>query len=361
VLERVSKVLGANHFMVARMASSGRLSDEEWERRNRRNKRLDWRDYEWVRDRCPTCEEVGAQTDTRLDLQMDGLELQRTRISGVTASMGTIEDKTMAEGRFILPHEVDHPAMVCVIGKDVREKFFFGTDPVGKTLAIRGVRFRVVGMEAPRGSMFGESFDNVVYIPLTTFGRVFGRRQGLQIHGLATTRESFPGTIEDARLTMRNRHKLRYKDDDDFGLVNVDEVNQDVDQFTGSIAMVVTPITLISLVVGGIVVMNIMLVSVNERTFEIGLRKAIGARRKEILVQFLIESALLCILGGILGLLLASGLAWLIGATTPLPMTITIGYVLLAVFVSGTVGVLAGLYPAWRASKLDPVVALSRL
>ena len=203
VLERVSKVLGANHFMIARMASSGRLSDEEWERRNRRNKRLDWRDFEWVEERCPTCEEVGAQTDTRLDLQMDGLELQRTRISGVTASMGTIEDKTMAEGRFILPHEVDHPAMVCVIGKDVREKFFFGTDPVGKTLAIRGVRFRVVGMEAPRGSMFGESFDNVVYIPLTTFGRVFGRRQGLQIHGLAASRESFPGTIEDARLTSR--------------------------------------------------------------------------------------------------------------------------------------------------------------
>ena len=361
VLERVSKVLGANHFMIARMASSGRLSDEEWERRNRRNKRLDWRDYEWMLARCGTCEEVGAQANTNLDLQMDGLELQRTRILGVTASMGAIEDKTIAEGRFILPHEVEHPAMVCVIGKDVKDKFFPVTEAIGKELLVRGVRFKIVGIEAPRGSMFGDSFDKVVYMPITTYGRLFGRRQGIQIHGLATSREAFPDTIEDARLTMRNRHKLRYKDDDDFGLVNVDEVNQDVDQFTGSIAMVVTPITLISLVVGGIVVMNIMLVSVNERTFEIGLRKAIGARRKEILIQFLVESALLCILGGVLGLLVASGLSWLIGVATPLPMTITPGYVLLAVFVSGTVGVLAGLYPAWRAAKLDPVVALSRL
>jgi putative ABC transport system permease protein len=159
---------------------------------------------------------------------------------------------------------------------------------------------------------------------------------------------------------MRGRHRLRYRDDDDFGLVNTDEVNHDVDQFTGGIAMVVTPITLISLLVGGIVVMNIMLVSVNERTFEIGLRKAVGARRREILVQFLVESALLCALGGVLGLLLSAALAGLIGATTPIPMRVTTGYVALALLVSGSVGIVAGIYPAWRASRLDPVVALTK-
>ncbi len=360
VVERVSKVLGANHFMIARMASSGRISDEEWERRDRRNKRLELRDYDWIKERCGECQDVGAQADTAIDLRHAGQELLRTRITGVTASMALIEDKTIAHGRFILPHEVDHPAFVCVIGTDVRKKFFPATDPLGKTLPINGLPMRIVGVEAARGSMFGQSFDNIVYIPLTTWGRIFGRQRSIQIHGLAPSREELPAAIEEARAQMRGRHRLRYRDDDDFGLVNVDEVNRDVDQFTGGIAMVVTPITLISLLVGGIVVMNIMLVSVNERTFEIGLRKAVGARRREILVQFLVESALLCALGGLLGLLLSAALAELIGATTPIPMRVTTGYVVLALLVSGSVGIVAGIYPAWRASRLDPVVALTK-
>jgi len=360
VVERVSRVLGANHFMIARMASSGRISDEEWERRDRRNKRLEVRDYDWIKERCGECLEIGAQADTGIDLRHAGQELLRTRIAGVTASMALIEDKTMAQGRFILPHEVEHPALVCVIGTDVRNKFFPATDPLGKTLPINGLPLRIVGVEAARGSMFGQSFDNIVYIPLTTWGRIFGRQRSIQIHGLASSRELLPVAIEEARTQMRGRHRLRYKDDDDFGLVNVDEVNRDVDQFTGGIAMVVTPITLISLLVGGIVVMNIMLVSVNERTFEIGLRKAVGARRHEILVQFLVESALLCALGGLLGLLLSAALAELIGATTPIPMRVTAGYVALALLVSGSVGIVAGIYPAWRASRLDPVVALTK-
>ena len=360
VVERVSKVLGANHFMIARMASSGRISDEEWERRDRRNKRLDLSDYDWIRERCGECLDIGAQADTGIDLRHGGQELLRTRIAGVTASMAIIEDKTLAEGRFILPHEVDHPAFVCVIGRDVKEKFFPATSPLGKILPVNGLPLRIVGVEAARGAMFGQSFDNIVYIPLTTWGRIFGRRRSIQIHGLASSQESFPAAIEEARTQMRGRHRLRYRDDDDFGLVNTDEVNHDVDQFTGGIAMVVTPITLISLLVGGIVVMNIMLVSVNERTFEIGLRKAVGARRREILVQFLVESALLCALGGVLGLLLSAALAELIGATTPIPMRVTAGYVALALLVSGSVGIVAGIYPAWRASRLDPVVALSK-
>jgi putative ABC transport system permease protein len=180
----------------------------------------------------------------------------------------------------------------------------------------------------------------------------------MQIHGKSATQLQL--TIEDARVALRNYHKLIGSEEDDFGVVNTEELSGQIDEFTGAIALVVTPITLISLVVGGIVVMNIMLVSVTERTFEIGLRKALGARRKQILLQFLIESALLCAFGGVLGLLLATGVSWLITTLTPITMTITVVYVVLAIGFSSVIGLIAGIYPAFKASRLDPIVALTR-
>jgi putative ABC transport system permease protein len=360
MIERISKVLGVNHVMIARMAGVGRISDEEWERRDRRNPRLKWDDYYWVAGHCPTCLEVGAQRNSRVDLKNEGEELYGVQLAGVTANMDLIEDKTIAEGRFLLPHEVEHPALVCVIGTDVKDRLFGEQNPLGRTLKVRGVEFRIVGVEAKRGSMLGQSFDRQMYIPISSFERLYGRSGSLQIHGLAPGRERFETTLDEARIAMRVHHKLWGNEEDDFGLVNVGDVNQEIDQFTGAIAMVVTPVTLISLVVGGIVVMNIMLVSVNERTFEIGLRKAVGARRREILIQFLVESALLCAIGGVLGLLTASAIAGAIRAGTSVPMVITIPYVILALLVSSVVGILAGIYPAWRASRLDPVIALSR-
>ena len=159
---------------------------------------------------------------------------------------------------------------------------------------------------------------------------------------------------------MRNKHGLKGNEEDDFGVVNVEELNNQIDQFTGSIAAVVVPITLITLVVGGIVVMNIMLVSVTERTFEVGLRKAVGATKKQILLQFLIESAILCALGGVLGLLLAWGVTQLITTLASITMTITIGYILLAIVVSTVIGMIAGIYPAFKAARLDPILALTQ-
>jgi len=360
VIERVSKVLGVNHFMIARMAGSGNITEEQWEKMDRRNKRIDWLDIDWVGGHCDSCAEVGAQANQRQDLKSGDQELLGTRIAGVTANLGVIEDKTMEEGRFLLPYEVEHAKSAVVLGMDVRDKFFLGREAIGQTLKIRGVDFRVVGVEAKRGSMFGQSLDTLAYIPITTFRRMYGTRPNLQLHGLAPSDDRFQDTIDDARVALRTRRKLRGNAEDNFGLVNVGEVKGQVDQFTGAIAMVVTPITLISLVVGGIVVMNIMLVSVNERTFEIGLRRALGARRREILVQFLIESAVLCAIGGVLGLLLAAVLSGVVSKTTPVPMTITSGYILLSLAVSSVVGIVAGIYPAWRASRLDPVIALSR-
>src|SRR5215510_3528563 len=360
VVTAVSKMLGVNHFMIARFAFQGRRTPEQWERAMRRNKRLYIEDYEWLRDNCKSCLEVGATAGASVNLKHNGHETFFTNIMGVTANMVDIEDKTIAEGRFIAPHEVDHSALVCVIGAEVKEKLFEGRDPIGQTLKIQNAPMTVIGVEEKRGTFMGQSMDNHLYIPLLTFGHLFGRRQSLAIHGKASGIDTFPYTIDEARMVMRNRHKLIGEEEDTFGLVNTGDLRGSIDQFTGAIALVVTPITLLSLLVGGIVVMNIMLVSVTERTFEIGLRKAVGARRKQILVQFLIESSLLAAVGGALGLLLAAGVSWGISALTSFPMTITIWYILLSLSVSGGIGLIAGIYPAYKASRLDPIVALSK-
>jgi putative ABC transport system permease protein len=360
VVEKVEKVLGTNHFMMARMAFSGRMSDEDFERANRRNKRLEWEDYEWLRDNCTYCAEVGAQQAAQTDLKQDAVEFPGCLVFGSTANMADIEDKTIEEGRFITADEVQRSALVVVLGGDIKDKFFPNVDPIGKMLKVRGMPMRVVGVEEKRGAFFGDSFDRHIYIPVTTHMQIFGRgRDGLQLHGKAKMRETFHATIEDARTAMRNKHKLKGNDEDDFGVVNVEELNNQVDQFTSSIAMVVVPITLITLVVGGIVVMNIMLVSVTERTFEVGLRKAVGATRKQILMQFLIESGVLCALGGVIGLLLAAGACWLITTMAGITMTITIAYILMALIVSSVIGMIAGIYPAFKAARLDPIVALT--
>jgi putative ABC transport system permease protein len=360
VMEKVTAILGTNHFMIARMASHGNISEEEWEKRNRRNKRLEIEDYEWVRERCVACTEVGAQFQRQVDLSHEGEKMYGTQVQGCTANMVSIEEKTIAEGRFFLQPEVDTAAEVVVIGNDIRDKFYPSVDPIGRTLSVRGIPLRIVGIEEKRGSMFGQSLDNQAYIPLTTYRKIFGGRQSLQIHGKAPTREQFQLAIEDARMALRDKHKLKGSEEDDFGLVNTGELGNEVDSITGGIAMVVTPITLISLIVGGIVVMNIMLVSVTERTFEIGLRKALGATRKQVLLQFLIESSFLTTFGGVLGLLLAFGIVWLISATTPVTMTVTIVYIFLSLAVSGGIGVISGVYPAFKASRLDPIAALAR-
>ena len=358
VVDKMQKVLGSNHFMMARMAFHGRLSDEEFERVNRRNTRINWDDYEWVRDHCRSCSEVGAQVQGQADLKQEGVEFPGALVFGSTANMVDIEDKTIESGRFISNDEVVRSAMVVVLGGDIKEKFFPHVDPIGKTLKVRGLPMRVVGVEEKRGSFFGDSFDRQVYIPISTHLQMFGRN-GLQIHGKARSRENFQESIEDARVAMRIKRRLNGNEEDDFGVVDVEAINNQIDEFTGSIAMVVIPITLITLVVGGIVVMNIMLVSVTERTFEVGLRKAVGATRRQILLQFLIESALLCALGGIIGLLIAWGITALITALASITMTITIGYIILALGVSSVVGMIAGIYPAFKAARLDPILALT--
>lgn len=359
VIDKVSKVLGTNHFMITRMASTQRMTDEEFERKNRMNKDILWDEYEYVRAHCKFCSEVGAEMLSNADLGQNGIEMPSTQIQGITANFDVMEDKTISDGRFITEEEVSRSAPVCVIGSDVAEKFFPVGSPIGHTVKVHGIPLTVVGVEEKRGSFLGNSMDRHLYMPITLYGQMFSRTGGLQLHGKAASKETFQLAIEEATLLLRNKRQILGSDEETFSLVNTDEFNSQMDQFTGAIAAVVVPITMIILVVGGIVVMNIMLVSVTERTFEVGLRKALGATRKQILLQFLIESALLCVVGGLIGLLLAFGVTQLIAALAGMTMTITAFYLIISVLVSSIIGIVAGLYPAWKAARLDPIVALT--
>jgi len=361
VSTQIQKVLGTNHFMIARMAFSGKMSDEAFELANRRNKKPTWEEYEYLRANCKNCSEIGAQLNGNVDLSENGVEMPAVTINGVTANFVEIEDKTIIEGRFFSEEEVNRSAKICVIADDVREKYFANSSAIGKTVKVRGNTLTIIGVEDKRGQLPGSNFNRAIYIPVTLSKQIFGiGENGLQIHGKGRTEETFDAAIEETKLLMRNRRGLVGSEADNFGFVNTKELGGQIDQFTNTIAAVVVPITLIILVVGGIVVMNIMLVSVTERTFEVGLRKALGATRKQILLQFLIESALLCVVGGIIGLILASGVTQIITLIFGITMSITITYIVLSVGVSSIIGIVAGLYPAWKAARLDPIVALTK-
>ncbi|RPJ56305.1 MAG: FtsX-like permease family protein [Acidobacteria bacterium] len=355
----VSKALGSNTFILARFAHTGSMTDEEWERMWRRNKAPNLEDLDFLRARCPACAEIAAEMGATHNTYFANQEMLDSQIRGVTANMVYLTDLTVEEGRFFSDSEEEHSTFVGVIGTDIKEKFFQNVDPVGQIIKVQNYPVRIVGVLEKMGSVFGNSLDNVVYVPIGAFYKMFGGRRQLAFRGKSTTRDNFDTAVDQVRVAMRARRHLRPNEDDDFGLITTDDINNSVDAFTGAIAMVVTPITLISLLVGGIVVMNIMLVSVTERTFEIGLRKALGARRTDIIYQFLIEAFFLAASGGAVGLGLAFVGATIIENTTPIPMTITLAYIVLSLGVSGGIGVIFGLYPAVKASRLDPIVAIS--
>jgi len=281
-------------------------------------------------------------------------------VLGAGANLPEIRDITLVDGRFFTAEEERSRQSVCVIGYDARTALFASSTAVGRTVKVRGMDFLVVGEQERLGSAFGRSQDNQVYIPYTVFTRMFGTGQSIAV--FARPRPELKLKLEDAiditRVALRSRFKTPPNKPDTFDTVTPDAVRSMIDQILGMISAVVVPVTCISLVVGGIVIMNIMLVSVTERTHEIGVRKALGARRFDVMLQFLLESVLMSVVGGIVGLALGAAATELLSRAFEISLRITPSYVFLSVFVSSAVGIASGWYPASRASKLDPVAAL---
>jgi putative ABC transport system permease protein len=266
----------------------------------------------------------------------------------------------LVEGRFFTDQEDRTKQPVAVLGADVRARLFPSSSAIERQVRIQGLEFRVLGVQEKLGSSFGRSQDNTVYIPHTVFTRLWGSRQSVAFFGRArpSSRLSLFEALDVTRSALRTRFRIPPGEPDRFDTVTPDSMRAFIDQILGIISAVVVPITCLSLVVGGIVIMNIMLVSVTERTHEIGIRKSLGARMSDIRLQFLLEAILLAAAGGLAGLLFGAALVQALASIFEISLRITFAYVFLALLVSSTVGIVSGWYPARRASRLDPVVAL---
>jgi putative ABC transport system permease protein len=262
-------------------------------------------------------------------------------------------------GRFITAAEVERSARVCVLGSELADVLFPMTNPVGKEIRVGPEAFTVVGVLAKRGQMFGQSRDNFVGLPITTLLKYFRyEKDGMEIIAVPRRSEDLPEAIDQIRNVLRQRHKIPFGKPDDFAVMTQDSMVDLYNQLTGAAYLVMIVISSIGLLVGGIGVMNIMLVSVKERTREIGIRKAIGARSGDILKQFLIEAMFLTGAGGLIGVLIGFGIALIVKSATPLPASVSWWSVVLGLGVSAAVGLFFGIFPAQKAARMDPIVSL---
>ncbi len=359
VWQRLSSTFGSNTFIVARIVRMN-ISDEDYEILIKRNKNLYPADMQAVEEKCLGCEAISPMIRGTDNVKRGNRIYYDARISGVNADMPKIQTLDLAEGRFVSDFDVSHTHTNAVIGSQIRDELFGPVEALGKEIKVGEDSFTVIGVEVQNGTMGGQSLDNNVYIPYTAYLKKYGLRRSIQFQVRAPSDETLGYAQDEVRQIIRVRHKLKPNKEDDFDILASSAIQGFVDNIIGYIAKAIIPITLVSLVVGGIVIMNIMLVTVTERTVEIGTRKAVGAKRSDILLQFLIESALLASIGGILGLLLSYLLSVIIESTVGFPMRITLAYILMAIFTSGGVGLISGIYPAYKASKLSPIVALMR-
>lgn len=313
---------------------------------------------EAIKDECPSVTHAAPFVRSIADVKSGRLSAEDVYIEGTSEDAQYMTDVGLESGRYFTPYEVQHARQVCIVGSDIAEKIFSVPDPVGGTVYIKGHRFIVIGWHGRMGTAFGVSRDSFVRVPHTTFEKMFGRGFDADISVRSGGPEQISQAVQEARSVMRRLRKLRLKDEDDFGILTSDMLMRMWRNLSASIFLVTIGVSSIALVVGGIGIMNIMMVSVRERTMEIGLRKAIGARRRDIVGQFLAESSLLCITGGSLGVGIGVLGAKIVSWKTNIPVAAEWWAIGLALGVSLAVGIFFGVYPAVRAASLQPVNAL---
>ena len=359
--QSTAKAFGSESFLVEQITATGRLSRRELFDKLKRNKPIRTDDFRFVENLAGDRVLYSPYRQHLSDVKRENLICEDSSVIGVASAMAGIRDIGVVDGRFFTEQEEHTRSYVAVIGDTVRTTLFPGdASPLNQIIRIEGIEFTVIGVQERLGSAFGRDQDNSVYIPITAFNRMYGPGTGFALFGRPKPGSGLDltGALDETRVVLRTRFHARPGQPDNFDVLTPDAIRGFIDQVLGMIAAIVVPVTCISLVVGGIVIMNIMLVSVTERTREIGIRKAIGARHGDVMMQILIEAVFLASVGGALGVAAGAAVTALLGRIFEISMHITLAYVALSLVVSSVVGVVSGWYPASRAAKLDPVVAL---
>lgn len=365
----IALIQGTNNYIADKVANMGSnvflvhqfplITDaEQFVKAQRRNKKVTWDDYTALRDSMKTAKAVGVEVRTFGKVRYNNQDMQDINIRGVTANIGEMDIEEPAVGRYISDFDNEHRTEVTLIGADVAKRFFTTVDPLGRELLIDNRPFQVVGVAKPIGTVLGQTQDNFVYIPIQTWFKIYGTQQSLSINVQAPSATWMARCQEEARVLMRARRHLGPKDEDTFGVLASDNLLGLWHNLTGALAASSVGIVAVFLLIGGIVIMNVMLASVTERTREVGIRKSLGAKRRDILMQFLVEASVMAGFGGVLGVLAAYTITLLVRGLTSVPMSVPVSAVVLSIIASTVVGLFFGIYPANKAAKLDPIEAL---
>ena len=355
VADRVAN-LGANVFIIDRF---GIITSRDDFVKAQKRPLITMDDYERLRSTLKLARSVAAEEDRNMQTRVGNAIMENTSIMGATANFADVRNLNVASGRFITQADDDHRSDVAFIGSDLAEKFFPNVDPIGKTIRAGTHTYQVIGVAEAIGSAFGQSQDNYMIIPINTFLKGWHRPiDWATIFIAAPNAEMMSAGEDEARMYLRAWRHLDYNAPDNFAILGSDSIMALWHQLTGNLAFVAMALVSVFLVVGGIVIMNIMLASVTERTREIGLRRSLGARKSHILLQFLMESAVLAAVGGVIGILTAYLAVYIVKASFSFPMETPVSAVVLSLVLATGVGLFFGIFPAMRAAKLDPIEAL---